>query len=56
MVLLSNIINFSNTTEGELQSLTAGKVTMSFKQQDKIDDYGKVEKILESYKKYDYDA
>lgn len=56
MVLLSNIINGSFTSEGELQSLTAGKVTMTFKQQEKIDDYGKVEKILESYKRYNYDA
>jgi hypothetical protein len=56
MVLLANIINASFTSEGELQSLTAGKVTMTFKQQTKIDDYGKVENILESYKKYNYDA
>jgi len=54
MVLLSNIINYSNTSEGELQSLTAGKVSLSFKQKDKIDDYEKVEEILDSYKKYEF--
>ncbi len=53
-VLLANIINYSNTSERELQSLTAGKVSMTFRQKDKIDDYQKVEEILDSYKKYEF--
>ncbi len=52
-VLVSNIINYSNTSDGEVQSITMGKVTMSFRDPAKRDDYNKVDDILDSYVKMD---
>lgn len=52
MVLLANIINFSNQSEGELQSVNIGSCSFSYKDTSKRDDFNKVAEILDSYKKY----
>jgi hypothetical protein len=53
-VLVANIINFSNQSDGEIQSLSVGSYNVSFKDQAKRDDFERVPDILDSYKKYDF--
>jgi hypothetical protein len=52
MVIASNIINFSNQSEGEINSLSVGSYSVSFKDQNKRDDFERVPEILDSFKKY----
>ncbi|MDD5068484.1 MAG: hypothetical protein PHN89_02710 [Candidatus Pacebacteria bacterium] len=52
-VLLSNIINYSNQSQGEINTLNVGACSVSFKDQAKRDDFERVEEILESFIKYD---
>jgi hypothetical protein len=53
-ILVSNIINFSNQSDGEIQSLSVGSYNVSFKDQSKRDDFERVPEILDSFIKYDY--
>ena len=51
-VLVANIVSYSNQSNGEIQSLNVGSYSVSFKDQEKRDDFEKVEEILDSYVKY----
>jgi len=53
-VLVSNIIDFSNQSDGEIQTLNVGSYSVSFADPDKRDDFEKVPEILDMYKKYDF--
>jgi hypothetical protein len=53
-VLVANIINFSNQSDGEIQSMAVGRYTVSFKDKKQIEDFEQVEEILDSYKKYEF--
>lgn len=53
-VIVANIINFSNQSEGEVQSMAIGRYTVSFKDKEKIDDFNKVGDILAGYKKFTF--
>jgi hypothetical protein len=53
-ILVANIINFSNQSEGEIQTLNVGSYSVSFKDQSKRDDFERVPEILDSFKKYEF--
>ena len=51
-VLVSNIINFSNQSEGEINNMSIGSYSVSFKDQAKRDDFDRVQEILNNYVRY----
>ncbi len=50
-VLVSGIINYSNTAQGEVKSVSMGTYTMVFKDEKQLNDLDRVKEILEKYKK-----
>ncbi len=50
-VLLAGIINNSWSTEGEVESVTLGRYTLSYKSKKEMNDFETVQEILETYKK-----
>jgi hypothetical protein len=53
-VLAANIIDFSNQSDGEIQTLNVGSYSVSFRDPAKRDDFERVPEVLDAYKKYDF--
>lgn len=53
-VLTAGIINFSNQSEGEVQSKTIGSYTITYKTDRQWRDFDRVDEILKYYKKYHF--
>jgi hypothetical protein len=53
-VLVAGIINNSWQSEGEIESMTIGRYQVSFKNQEQVNDFKQVQKILEMNKKFDF--
>jgi hypothetical protein len=53
-VLVSGIINFSNQSEGEVQSKTIGNYSVSYKTEKQWVDFDRVPEILKYYKKHTF--
>ena len=52
-VLVSGIINYSFSAEGEVKSMSIGRYTVTYKDEKQWQDFDRVKGILEYYKKYD---
>lgn len=52
MVLVAGIVNFSNDAEGEVQSMSIGRYSVTYKTKQEVNDFEMAKKILEQYKKY----
>lgn len=53
-VLVAGIIQNAWQSEGEVQSMTIGRYTVTYKDAEQIQDFNKVSDILEYNKKYDF--
>jgi hypothetical protein len=53
-VLVAGIINFSNDSSGEVQSMNVGRFSVTYKDKTQMSDFDKVGDILASYKKYSF--
>jgi len=53
-VLVAGIINFSWNSEGEVQSETVGRYTVTYKTKKEWQDFERIETILKSYLKYSF--
>lgn len=53
-VLVAGIINFSWNSEGEVQSMTVGRYSVTYKSKKEWQDFEKVQEILNSYKKFTF--
>jgi hypothetical protein len=53
-VLVSGIINYSLNAEGEVQSRTIGRYTVTFKTEKQWQDFDRVKGILEYYKRFSF--
>jgi len=53
-VLVAGIINNAWLSEGEVQSESIGRYSVTYKTKDQIDDFAEVEDILKSRKKYNF--
>lgn len=51
-VLVSGIINASNQHEGEIQSESIGRYSVTYNTQKQLNDFDEAQKIIKSYKKY----
>jgi hypothetical protein len=51
-VLVAGIINFAWQSEGEVQSITIGRYSVTYKNQKEISDFEKVQEILKNNKRY----
>jgi hypothetical protein len=51
-VLVAGIINFSLNAEGEVQQMSIGRYSVTYKTKDEWQDFKKVDEILKYYKKY----
>jgi hypothetical protein len=52
--LVAGIINFSNNHEGEVQSMTVGRYSVTFKNDQQFSNQKQIEDILKSYKKFTF--
>lgn len=53
-VLVSGIINYSWQSEGEVESMTIGRYSVTYKDEKQWQDFERVEPILASYRKYNF--
>lgn len=52
-VLVAGIVNFSDNAEGEVQTMTIGRYSVTYKSKKEWQDFEQVGQILEQFKKYD---
>jgi len=50
-ILVAGIINFSMNADGEVESLTVGRYSVSYKDREKRDDFNRAKETLQMYKK-----
>ena len=51
-LLVAGIINFGNQAEGEIQSMSIGRYNVTYKDNKQWEDFQKLDKVFEHYKKY----
>lgn len=51
-VLVAGIVNFSNDSEGEVQSMTIGRYSVTYKTKQEWQDFEQIQGILDHYRKY----
>lgn len=53
-VLMAGIINFAWESEGEVQSMTIGRYSVTFKDDKQVNDFARVNEILKQNKRYSF--
>ncbi len=51
-VLVAGIVNFSNSSEGEIQSMSIGRYSVTYKTEAQKEDFTRANEILKTYKRY----
>lgn len=53
-VIVAGIVNFANNAEGEVQSMSIGRYSVTYKTKQEVSDFERVKEILSTYKKFTF--